>query len=86
MSAGEIGLDSRHLILSLPWTEMEEQQAGRGMARRGTEGMRTWEPAWKGGVGCTLPWHPGLCTAGGTSGTAVAPNGFWGLIFSVEKY
>lgn len=41
MSAGEIGLDSRHLILLLPWTEMEEQRAGmgRGHGRCGDVGV-----------------------------------------------
>lgn len=78
MSAGEIGLDSRHLILLLPWSEMEEQQAGKGTARGGTDVMRTWEMAGKGGVGCTLPWHPGICAARETPGAAVAHNRFGG--------
>lgn len=32
MSAGEIGLDSRRLVLLLPWTEMEKEHAAEEMA------------------------------------------------------
>lgn len=78
MSAGEIGLDSRHLILLLPWTEMEEQRAGEGMARGGTEVAEPWEMARKRGAGCTLPRHPGICAAGETSGAAVDHDRFGG--------
>lgn len=56
MSAGEIGLDSRRLILLLPWTEMEKEMAhghcaacpGRGERAAGCDG--------RGAVQLQDPW------------------------------
>jgi len=63
VSAGEIGLDSRHLILSLPWTEMEEQQAGKGTACGALEwcvgrrwlGWEEWAAPCHGTLGSAQP-------------------------------
>lgn len=45
----------------------------------GTLGDVSRGVAWKRGVGSTLPWHPGICAAGGTSDAAMAQNRFGGV-------
>lgn len=45
----------------------------------GTLGDVSWGVAWKRGAGSTLPWHPGICAAGGTSDAAMAHNRFGGV-------